>query len=128
MYLHSMACWPTTVPSVLADYERVCLGERRLAEILVGYLDIEDTSIPEVAEEEDIELATTAKKTDSDDDEKEEEVAEGATDEEDEVEAGPDPEIARQRFTELSRTISSNPRYCYNMAVSALKVKKQLLP
>jgi RNA polymerase primary sigma factor len=31
-----------------------------------------------------------------------EEVAEGATEEEDEVEAGPDPEIAKQRFTELS--------------------------
>ena len=99
--LHAMACWPTTVPSVLADYERVCLAERRLAEILVGYLDIEDTSIPEVAEEEDIELATTAKKTDSDDDEKEEEETE-SSDDEDEVEAGPDPEIARQRFTELA--------------------------
>ena len=98
--LHAMACWPTTVPSVLADYERVGLGERRLAEILVGYLDIEDTSIPEVAEDADIELATTTKAADADE-EDEEETAEGA-DEEDEVEAGPDPEIARQRFTELA--------------------------
>ena len=75
--LHSMACWPTTVPSVLADYERVGLGERRLAEILVGYLDIEDTSIPEVAEDADIELATTTKAADADE-EDEEETAEGA--------------------------------------------------
>jgi RNA polymerase primary sigma factor len=101
--LHSMACWPTTVPSVLADYERVGLGERRLAEILVGYLDIEDTSIPEIVEDDDIELATTAKKVDGDDEEKEEEEeSSAASDEEDEVEAGPDPEIARQRFTELA--------------------------
>jgi RNA polymerase primary sigma factor len=101
--LHSMACWPTTVPSVLADYERVGLGERRLAEILVGYLDIEDTSIPEIVEDDDIELATTAKKVDGDDEEKEEEEeSSAASDEEDEVEAGPDPEIARQRFAELT--------------------------
>ena len=49
-----MAHWPTTVPSVLADYARVSAGERRLADILVGYLDLEDTSIPDVAD--DIEL------------------------------------------------------------------------
>jgi len=99
--LHAMACWPTTVPSVLADYERVGLGERRLAEILVGYLDLEDTSIPEVVEEAEIELLAEESPKAADIDLDSEEVAEGA-EEEDEVEAGPDPEIAKQRFTELS--------------------------
>ncbi|MCP5176927.1 MAG: RNA polymerase sigma factor RpoD [Moraxellaceae bacterium] len=97
--LHAMACWPTTVPSVLADYERVGTGERRLAEILVGYLDIEDDTIPEEIEDEDLELATAAKK---DEDEDEDEDSEGGSDDEDEVESGPDPEIAKQRFAELT--------------------------
>ena len=101
--LNAMAHWPTTVPSVLADYARVSAGERRLADILVGYLDLEDTSIPDVAD--DIELlpvvaedGTKVAEIDLDS----EEVAEGATEEEDEVEAGPDPELARVRFTELA--------------------------
>jgi RNA polymerase primary sigma factor len=101
--LNAMAHWPTTVPSVLADYARVNAGERRLADILVGYLDLEDTSIPDVAD--DIELlpvvaedGTKVAEIDLDS----EEVAEGATEEEDEVEAGPDPELARVRFTELA--------------------------
>lgn len=93
--LHAMACWPTTVPSVLADYERVGTGERRLAEILVGYLDIEDDTIPEEIEDEDLELATAAKKDEDED-------SEGGSDDEDEVESGPDPEIAKQRFAELT--------------------------
>ncbi len=97
--LHAMACWPTTVPSVLADYERVGTGERRLAEILVGYLDIEDDTIPEVVEDEDIELATAAKKAEDEDEDEDEE---GGSEDEDEVESGPDPEIARQRFAELT--------------------------
>ena len=82
--LNAMAHWPTTVPSVLADYARVSAGERRLADILVGYLDLEDTSIPDVAD--DIELlpvvaedGTKVAEIDLDS----EEVAEGATEEED---------------------------------------------
>ena len=100
--LHSMAHWPTTVPSVLADYDRVNAGERRLADILVGYLDLEDTSIPEVVEEAELPLVADESPKVAEIDLDSEEVAEGATEEEDEVEAGPDPEIARQRFTELA--------------------------
>ena len=100
--LHSMACWPTVVPSVLADYDRVGTGERRLAEILVGYLDLEDTSIPEVIEEAELDLDAEAeapvKAADIDLDSEENE----GSDDEEEGESGPDPEIARQRFAELT--------------------------
>jgi len=100
--LHSMACWPTVVPSVLADYERVGTGERRLAEILVGYLDIEDDVIPEVIEEAELDLdeeaEAPAKAADIDLDSEE---SEGSDDDE-EGESGPDPEIAKQRFAELT--------------------------
>ncbi|WP_239987084.1 RNA polymerase sigma factor RpoD [Agitococcus lubricus] len=101
--LNAMAHWPSTVNTVLSEYERVATGERRLADILVGYLDIEDDTIPEVIEDEaELELlggGTEAKAADIDLDSEE---GEGSSDDEDEVEAGPDPEIARQRFTELA--------------------------
>ena len=100
--LNAMAHWPTTVPSVLADYARVSAGERRLADILVGYLDLEDTSIPDVAEEIELPVAAEDGAKVAEIDLDSEEVAEGATEEEDEVEAGPDPELARVRFTELA--------------------------
>jgi RNA polymerase primary sigma factor len=100
--LNAMAHWPTTVPSVLADYARVNAGERRLADILVGYLDLEDTSIPDVVEEIELPVVAEEGAKVAEIDLDSEEVAEGATEEEDEVEAGPDPELARQRFTELA--------------------------
>ena len=68
--------------------DRVNAGERRLADILVGYLDLEDTSIPEVVEEAELPLVADESPKVAEIDLDSEEVAEGATEEEDEVEAG----------------------------------------
>ena len=102
--LHSIAYWPNAVEVVLKEYNDVAEGERRLADILSGYLDPEsDEEIPEVLEEEaeiveDDEATTkTTKDVKLDDDEEEE----SESDDDSEGESGPDPEIARVRFTEL---------------------------
>ncbi|MFO1367219.1 MAG: RNA polymerase sigma factor region1.1 domain-containing protein, partial [Acinetobacter sp.] len=51
--LHSIAYWPNAVEVVLKEYNDFLIGERRLADILSGYLDPEtDEDIPEVLEEE----------------------------------------------------------------------------
>ncbi|MFV5503372.1 MULTISPECIES: RNA polymerase sigma factor RpoD [Acinetobacter] len=102
--LHSIAYWPNAVEVVLQEYKDYEAGERRLADLLSGYLDPEsDEEIPEVLEEE----AVIADETDStkstkdvklDDDEEEEEAE---SDDESEADSGPDPEIAKARFTEL---------------------------
>ena len=105
--LHSIAYWPNAVEVVLQEYKDYEAGERRLADILSGYLDPEsDEVIPEVLEEEAEETVTesvaTSKSTKDvklDDDEEEEEAE--TTEEESEGESGPDPEIAKARFTEL---------------------------
>jgi RNA polymerase primary sigma factor len=98
--LHAMAYWPGAVELVLKEYAEAANGERRLSDILSGYLDPESDEVPvviEVADEEEEiipELAgaePVAAKSDDDDD---------STDDE-ETESGPDPEIARLRFTEL---------------------------
>ena len=50
--LHSIAYWPNAVEVVLQEYKDYEAGERRLADILSGYLDPEtDEAIPEVLEE-----------------------------------------------------------------------------
>ncbi|WP_179994700.1 RNA polymerase sigma factor RpoD [Acinetobacter sp. YH16053] len=103
--LHSIAYWPNAVQVVLQEYKDYEAGERRLADILSGYLDPEtDEEIPEVLEDEadlDKEEDTSNKPTKDvkldDDDEEEEAEAE----EESEADSGPDPEIARMRFGEL---------------------------
>ena len=104
--LHSIAYWPNAVQVVLQEYKDYEAGERRLADILSGYLDPEtDEAIPEVLEEEseiDEEEDSSTKSTKDvklDDDEEEEE---SESDDDSEGESGPDPEIAKARFDELT--------------------------
>jgi len=102
--LHSIAYWPNAVEVVLQEYNDFLTGERRLADILSGYLDPEtDEDIPEVLEEEaelgEDESASPATKDVKLDDDDEDEESEG--DDDSEGESGPDPEIAKVRFSEL---------------------------
>ena len=104
--LHSIAYWPNAVEVVLQEYKDYEAGERRLADILSGYLDPEtDEAIPEVLEEEseiDEEEDSSTKSTKDvklDDDEEEEE---SESDDDSEGVSGPDPEIAKARFDELT--------------------------
>ena len=105
--LHAIAYWPNTVEVVLNEYKETLSEEpqRRLADVLSGYLDPEsEEDIPEVIE--DAELldseeagGTSTKEVKLDEDEDEEEAE--TEDSEADGDSGPDPEIARQRFTEL---------------------------
>ncbi|EMT0930137.1 RNA polymerase sigma factor RpoD [Acinetobacter baumannii] len=103
--LNSIAYWPNAVEVVLKEYNDFLTGERRLADILSGYLDPEtDEDIPEVLEdveelEEEDETSTKSTKEVKLDDDDEEEESEG--DDDSEGDSGPDPEVAKVRFAEL---------------------------
>ncbi|RZF52199.1 RNA polymerase sigma factor RpoD [Acinetobacter halotolerans] len=102
--LHSIAYWPNAVEVVLQEYNDYLTGERRLADILSGYLDPEsDEEIPEVIEEaelvEETDSVKATKEVKLDDDDEEE----SESDDDSEADSGPDPEIAKARFTELER-------------------------
>ncbi|MBN6540890.1 RNA polymerase sigma factor RpoD [Acinetobacter pittii] len=102
--LNSIAYWPNAVEVVLKEYNDFLTGERRLADILSGYLDPEtDEDIPEVLEEvEELEEEESSSKSTKEvklDDDDEEEESEG--DDDSEGDSGPDPEVAKVRFTEL---------------------------
>ena len=69
--------------------------ERRLTDVIVGYLEVDDpVVIPAAVEPEEVVEAEAAATEDDDDG-----VIAGA--EEEEAVSGPDPELARQRFTDL---------------------------
>ncbi len=98
----AMAFFPGTVEYVLDDYALVEKEEKRLADILVGYLDITEDTI-EVAVD-----SPEAEKPESDDDDSEDD--DSSDDDDDDNAGGPDPEEARIRFGELQKQMRSTQR------------------
>jgi RNA polymerase primary sigma factor len=96
--LAALALFPGAVKSVLGDYELVTKEERRLADIMVGYLDPAE-NVPSAAEVAEATAAANAAAAAS-------ATAGAATtdeDDEDEVDTGPDPVEAKKRFSALKR-------------------------
>jgi len=91
----ALAHFPNSVQRVLDEYDLVATGERRLADILTGYLDITE-DVPPASE-------ASASADDSDDEPV-------VNDDENESEDnGPDPEEARQRFDVLrAKLVAAN--------------------
>ena len=98
----AMAFFPGTVEYVLDDYALVEKEEKRLADILTGYLDITEDTI-EVAVD-----SPEAEKPESDDDDSEDDDSSDSDD--DDNASGPDPEEARIRFGELQKQMRSTQR------------------
>ena len=80
--LSALALYPGAVKKILDEYELVTKEERRLADIMVGYLDPTE-HVPTAAE-----LA---------------EAAANKSDDDEEADTGPDPVEAKKRFTALKR-------------------------
>jgi len=83
----ALADYPTTIETVIAFYDEVVNGDRRLTDLITGF------------HEEDAEPAAPAAaasdKSDDDSDDK------NASSETEEIDTGPDPEEARQRFQSI---------------------------
>jgi len=93
--MKAMASFPGTVLHVLNEYDMVQREERRLSDVISGFLEADDPEIPEPIEAEETPEVDAAATEDDDDDT----VLAGA--EEEETPSGPDPEEARLKFTEL---------------------------
>ena len=86
--LAALAHFPGAVKKILDEYELVTKEERRLSDIMVGYLDPAD-HVPSAAEVAEAAAAVVAPAASTDSDE--------------EVDTGPDPVEAKKRFTALKR-------------------------
>ncbi len=90
--MSAVAHYPGAVSKVLDEYDLVTNEERRLSDLIVGYLDPAD-HVPSAAE---VAAATEAKSNSDDDD--------------DETESGPDPVEAKKRFTALRRQFNKTEK------------------
>jgi len=90
--LHACCYYPGIVGRILDEYQQVVVEERRLSEVMVGFMDIEEGIPPP---------AMAQKK------EKEEK---GETDEEEHT--GPDPVEVKKRFSALKRQFNKTQKSC----------------
>jgi len=87
--MKAMAYFPGTVEHVLNEYALIDSEERRLNELITGYLDTSDEEIPVGPPAVSQQSASDKKDSDDDDDE--------------DAAVGPDPEEAKIRFAELRK-------------------------
>ncbi|WP_022955018.1 RNA polymerase sigma factor RpoD [Perlucidibaca piscinae] len=112
--LHAMAYWPGAVELLINEFDAVEAGERRIGDVIAGFLDPDD---PATAEEIDEEAALAALagggKSKADEAEDDDEEAEG-DDEESEADTGLDMEMVRGRVDalreQLAKTEASEQR------------------
>jgi len=101
----ALSSYPMTYDFMLNQYENVKQGQGRLVDIIVGFID--PNAPDEIAAPINPKLAAAAApKADADD--SDEEVVEGATDEEETLETGPDPEEAARRFLSIQKLHHAN--------------------
>jgi len=98
--MHAIAYWPGAVQQVIDEYSLVAKEERRLSDVVIGWLDpVEEIPAALVDEDAEIEVAPAAGAKAVGDDEEEE----AAGEEEEEAVTGVDPEEARVRFEALQK-------------------------
>ena len=111
--MKAMAYFPGTVEHILNEYALIDTEERRLNEIITGYLDTSDDEIPVSPgiEEPSDESDTDLKEDDGDDDD---------------ANIGPDPEEALIRFTELRKQYEKTSASVGKRGRTDVKAKAEL--
>ncbi|AOE83051.1 RNA polymerase sigma factor RpoD [Pseudomonas sp. TCU-HL1] len=97
--MSAIAHFPGTVDGILSEYQRVTSEGGRLSDVLSGYIDPDDGTLPAEEVEPVVLKDDSAKAKDKDDEEDEESEGDDA---EEEGDGGPDPEEALRRFTAVS--------------------------
>jgi len=103
--LQACCFYPGIVDRILDEYQEVVTGDRRLSEVLVGFMDIEE-GIPPPA------LAQKKEKEEKGDSEEEEA-------------SGPDPIEVKKRFSALKRQFNKANKACAKTRISKAAIKEQ---
>ncbi|MBL7250403.1 RNA polymerase sigma factor RpoD [Alloalcanivorax sp. C16-2] len=107
--MHAMAYWPGAVEMVLDEYQRIIDEERKLTDVIAGYLDPNDDGAaataankePRFSQKKKEEAEAAKKEEDEEDDDEDKDKDKDDDDEEDE--GGLDPVLAAERFAELRK-------------------------
>ena len=107
--LYELSQLPFITESILAEYKKFEIGEKRLSDILTGFWDVEaaDPIVNDISEEKivantAIAIEKIARST-TDDDGEDGEDGDGEVGSDDDAEIGPDPIIAKERFDDLQK-------------------------
>ena len=90
--LHALASYPETAATLLRGYERVTSEEMRLTDLISGFIDPNADEV-EIPQPKQPQAAGSEKNEDEDTEDEDEEP----------VDTGPDPEEAKQSFTEIGK-------------------------
>ena len=102
--MHALAFWPNSVRKVIEEYDLVEKEERRLSDIIAGWLD----PVEEVAESANL-AAAAAEQSKANDDkaaDDDEDDDDDSSDDDEEESSGIDPEYAKERFDELRAALA----------------------
>lgn len=120
---HAIAYWPGAVETVINEYALVAKEERRLSDVVIGWLDpIEEIPSALVDEDAEIEVAPAANAKPESEDEDEE----GGSDDEEEAVAGVDPEEAKARFEELQKQCEKTSKALAKSGYGSKAAEKEL--
>ena len=117
---HAMTFWPGTVAMLINEYHQTFEGEKKVSDIITGFLDPEAADVIPLADDEEVEIALPIIKPKVKDEEAEDELdeeaenadeieeADGEVSEDADTEeaSGLDPEEVRLRFEELEQLFS----------------------
>jgi len=119
----ALAEWPGAVDAVLGEYDLIASGERRLTDIIAGYLNPMDEvpSALSIANKAAAEAATSDNKDDDEDSDDAD-----ADDDSSEDEGGLDMEEARRRFDEIRRQNDKTKRSLARGDRKSASVQKNL--
>ncbi|MEE9103523.1 MULTISPECIES: RNA polymerase sigma factor RpoD [Pseudomonas] len=101
--MSAIAQFPGAVDGILEEYNRVVTEGGRLSDVLSGYIDPDDGSLP-AEEVEPVDLKDDSADAKAKDDEEDEE-GDGESSDDDEGDGGPDPEEAARRFGAVSEQL-----------------------
>ena len=103
--LHACCFYPGIVDRILDEYQEFQAGDRRLSEVMVGFMDIEEgIPPPALAQKKEKE-----EKGESDDDEP----------------TGPDPAEVKKRFSALKRQFNKTEKACVRTRTSKAALQEQ---
>lgn len=102
--MSAIAQFPGAVDGILEEYNRIVAEGGRLSDVLSGYIDPDDGTLP-AEEVEPVGLKDDAEAKDKDKDKDEEDEESDGDSEEEEGDGGPDPEEAARRFGAVSEQL-----------------------
>ena len=116
--LSALAYFPNSVQLILNEFELYTKGEKKLADVLLGYLNPAD-SVPSAQEIAEAQAAKTAAAALA--------AANGGTTETEEApDTGPDPDEAKERFEELAQQLNKTERSIKRYGREASSAQKNL--